>query len=57
MKRKKFMPALKDDEIPIVESYGLNKKTAVGVSDPQSMNDRGGGISVPLFDPHAKKVG
>jgi alkanesulfonate monooxygenase SsuD/methylene tetrahydromethanopterin reductase-like flavin-dependent oxidoreductase (luciferase family) len=57
MKRKKFMPALKDHEIPIVESYGLNKKTAVGVSDPQSMNDRGGGISVPLFDPHAKKVG
>jgi len=56
MKRKKFMPALKDDEIPIVESYGLNKKTAVGVSDPQSMNDRGGGISVPLFDPHAKKT-
>lgn len=55
MKRKKFMPALKDDEIPIVESFGLNKKTAVGVSDPQSMNDRGGGISVPLQDPHALK--
>ena len=55
MKRKKFMPAMNDDEIPIVESFGLNKKTAVGVSDPQSMNDRGGGISVPLQDPHLQK--
>jgi alkanesulfonate monooxygenase SsuD/methylene tetrahydromethanopterin reductase-like flavin-dependent oxidoreductase (luciferase family) len=55
MKRKKFMPTMKDEEIPIVESFGLSKKTAVGVSDPQSMNDRGGGISVPLYDPHAQK--
>ena len=56
MKRKRFMPEMKDADIPIVESFGRKKETAVGVSDPQSMSDRGGGIPVPLQDPHSKRA-
>ncbi|WP_137391172.1 LLM class flavin-dependent oxidoreductase [Rhodoligotrophos defluvii] len=53
--RKRRMPDLKDDEIPVVEAFGRKKGATVGVAQASTFNDRGGSISVPRADPHAKK--
>ena len=55
MKRKQYMKPLGDDEIPLVESYGRRKTTDISVSKAEVLGERGGGFSIPSFDPHAKK--
>ncbi len=57
MKRKHFMPELKDDEIEIVDSFGRKKQTSIGVADGSTFEDRGGGITVPQQDPQLLKSG
>jgi alkanesulfonate monooxygenase SsuD/methylene tetrahydromethanopterin reductase-like flavin-dependent oxidoreductase (luciferase family) len=54
-KRKKYMQPLEDSEIPLVESYGRRKNTDISVSKAEVLGERGGGFSIPSFDPHAKK--
>jgi alkanesulfonate monooxygenase SsuD/methylene tetrahydromethanopterin reductase-like flavin-dependent oxidoreductase (luciferase family) len=55
--RKKRMPPLADADIPHVEAFG-RKGANVGVAQASTFADRGGAISVPRADPHAKeKVG
>jgi len=54
-KRKQYMKPLADNEIPLVESYGRRKNTDISVSKSEVLGERGGGFSIPSFDPHAKK--
>jgi hypothetical protein len=54
-KRKQYMKPLADSEIPMVESYGRRKNTDISVSKAEVLGERGGGFSIPSFDPHAKK--
>ncbi|WP_342643775.1 LLM class flavin-dependent oxidoreductase [Rhodoligotrophos ferricapiens] len=53
--RKRRMPDVADADIPIVEAFGRKKGATVGVAQAATFTDRGGSISVPRFDPHAKK--
>lgn len=53
--RKRRMPEMAEDEIPVVEAFGRKKVANVGVAQASTFSDRGGSISVPQFDPHAKK--
>lgn len=55
LKRKKYMPPMKEDEIEPVDSFGRQKETSVGVADSSTFSDRGGGVTVPEHDPHAQK--
>ena len=55
-KRKNYMKPLTDSEIPVVESYGRRKNTDISVSKAEVLGERGGGFSIPSFDPHAKKA-
>jgi hypothetical protein len=48
--RKKFMPALSDDEIPEVIAYGRDIVEREGVEDQA----RGGSFSIPTEDPNAR---
>ena len=54
-KRKKYMQPLADADIPVVQSYGRRKNTDISVSKAEVLGERGGGFSIPSFDPHAKK--
>lgn len=54
--RKPRMPEAAEAEIPVVEAYG-RKGANVGVAQASTFNDRGGAISVPRFDPHARRSG
>jgi len=54
-KRKKYMAPLADADIPLVESYGRRKNIDISVSKSEVLGERGGGFSIPSFDPHAKK--
>jgi len=53
--RKPRMPDLPEADIPVVESFGRAKGVEVGVAKTTTMSDRGGGINVPLADPHAPR--
>ncbi|MBD24933.1 MAG: LLM class flavin-dependent oxidoreductase [Candidatus Marinimicrobia bacterium] len=55
LKRKKRMPEIKDGEIEVVESFGLKKKTRIGVADSATLEDRGGGIIIPQKDAYMTK--
>ncbi len=54
--RKPRLPEMAEAEIPVVEAFG-RKGANVGVAQASTFNDRGGAISVPRFDPHARKSG
>ena len=48
--------AVDDADIPLVESFGLRKEAKqIGVAQGATFSDRGGAISIPMVDPHAKK--
>jgi len=53
--RKRRMPEMATEEIPIVDAFGRKKGATVGVAQAATFSDRGGSISVPQVDPHAKK--
>ncbi|MDQ8727183.1 LLM class flavin-dependent oxidoreductase [Bradyrhizobium sp. LHD-71] len=53
--RKTRMADIADADIPVVEAFGRKKGATVGVAQATTFNDRGGSISVPRADPHAKK--
>ena len=36
--------------------YGRRKNTDISVSKAEVLGERGGGFSIPSFDPHAKKA-
>lgn len=55
LERKKRMEAMADDQIPVVEAFGRRKDVNVGVAQVSTFADRGGSISVPRMDPHAKQ--
>ena len=55
LKRKRRMPELADADIPVVESFG-RKNVKVGTAQGSTFADRGGAISIPQQDPHAKKA-
>jgi len=53
--RRKPMPPIAEEDIPHVEAFG-RKGGNVGVAQASTFSDRGGAISVPRFDPHAKET-
>jgi alkanesulfonate monooxygenase SsuD/methylene tetrahydromethanopterin reductase-like flavin-dependent oxidoreductase (luciferase family) len=53
--RKKRMPEIDEMDIPVVDAFGRKKGATVGVAQAATFSDRGGSISVPRADPHAKK--
>jgi alkanesulfonate monooxygenase SsuD/methylene tetrahydromethanopterin reductase-like flavin-dependent oxidoreductase (luciferase family) len=52
--RKQRMPALKDAEIPVVVPFN-RRRADVSAEKSAYYASRGGAISVPTYDPHAKK--
>ncbi|WP_149538261.1 LLM class flavin-dependent oxidoreductase [Siccirubricoccus phaeus] len=52
--RKQRMAPLAEEAVPVVEAFG-RQGAKVGVAQASTFNDRGGAISVPRFDPHAKQ--
>jgi alkanesulfonate monooxygenase SsuD/methylene tetrahydromethanopterin reductase-like flavin-dependent oxidoreductase (luciferase family) len=44
--RKRRMPEMAEDEIPVVEAFGRKKVANVGVAQASTFSDRGGSISV-----------
>lgn len=52
--RKKRMAPVAEADIPVVESYGRKPGAKTGTAQASTFADRGGAISVPLFDPHQK---
>ncbi|MGF7161866.1 alkanesulfonate monooxygenase SsuD/methylene tetrahydromethanopterin reductase-like flavin-dependent oxidoreductase (luciferase family) [Rhodoligotrophos appendicifer] len=53
--RKKRMAEIEEMDIPVVDAFGRKKDATVGVAQVSTFSDRGGSISVPRADPHAKK--
>ncbi len=53
--RKKRMPEMKEEDIPVVEAFGRKKGATVGTAQGSTFADRGGSISIPQSDPHAAK--
>ncbi|WP_157218893.1 LLM class flavin-dependent oxidoreductase [Flavisphingomonas formosensis] len=54
--RKQRMAPLAEAAIPTIDSYGRRNTTDISVSKPEVLGDRGGGFSIPSFDPHARKA-
>lgn len=55
LKRKNRMPEMKDEDIEIVESFGLKKETSIGVADSATLEDRGGGVIIPQKEAYTQK--
>ena len=55
LKRKNRMPEMKDEDIEVVESFGLKKETSVGVADSATLEDRGGGVIIPQKEAYIPK--
>jgi len=56
LKRKQRLAPMAEEAIPTVESYGRRNTTEISVSKSEVLGERGGGFSIPSFDPHAPRA-